>query len=243
MTRPNPAYFDFVDHVVALASSLDMTIAIVPTWGRYMNGGYHGNRILFNNDTARSFGRFLGERYPFHPFVIGGDSNRHWVKEVVHGVSLADLEFMDWGDVFEAMAQGVHEGEAAAIAALSPELAAKAKGYESFMTYHSAQQWHPDGVPTTASNQFPDADWLTVDGVQSGHYDGPKPVPADAKPGAAMTTTPETLWYSKSSYLPIRQMYAARTKDGKPRPVLELEAHYEATHHWFDVSALDRERR
>jgi hypothetical protein len=143
MARPNPAYFDFVDEVVALASTLGMTIALVPTWGRYINGGYYGDPILFDEENARSLGRFLGERYPFHPFVLGGDSNRHWnpaFNEVRNaGGDVADLPVIDFGAVTEAMAAGLREGEAAAIAALDNDLKAQAEGYETFITFHSAQ--------------------------------------------------------------------------------------------------------
>jgi hypothetical protein len=38
-TRPNRAYFDFVDYVVDEAGKLGMLVALVPTWGRYVNGG------------------------------------------------------------------------------------------------------------------------------------------------------------------------------------------------------------
>jgi hypothetical protein len=40
----NPRYFGFIDEVVALAASMDITVAIVPTWGRYLNGGLAAGR-------------------------------------------------------------------------------------------------------------------------------------------------------------------------------------------------------
>jgi hypothetical protein len=42
------------------------------------------------------------------------------------------------------------------------------------------------------------------------------------------------MWQAKSSYVPVRRMYAATRPDGRPRPVMDLEPHYEATHHWFN---------
>ena len=41
------------------------------------------------------------------------------------------------------------------------------------------------------------------------------------------------MWNGSGSYESIRKMYATLAPNGKPRPVLDLEAHYEATHHWF----------
>jgi hypothetical protein len=47
------------------------------------------------------------------------------------------------------------------------------------------------------------------------------------------------MWYARSGYIPVRKMYETRKKDGRPRPVIDLEAHYENTHHWFTVSWRD----
>jgi hypothetical protein len=51
------------------------------------------------------------------------------------------------------------------------------------------------------------------------------------------------MWYARSGYVPVRKMYETRKKDGTPRPVIDLEAHYENTHHWFTVSRRDLARR
>lgn len=46
------------------------------------------------------------------------------------------------------------------------------------------------------------------------------------------------MWYARSSYVPVRKMYHSVGPDGRPRPVMDLEAHYENTHHWFTVISL-----
>lgn len=38
-TQPNPAYFDYVDWCIDRAKERGLRIALVPTWGRYVNGG------------------------------------------------------------------------------------------------------------------------------------------------------------------------------------------------------------
>jgi hypothetical protein len=43
-------------------------------------------------------------------------------------------------------------------------------------------------------------------------------------------------WQGSSSYAPIRTMYECG--DGVIKPVIDLEPHYEATHHAFNVSDL-----
>lgn len=140
LARLNPAYFAFIDKLIPLAASLGITLWLTPTWGRYVNGGYYGSPILFDETTAHSFGTFLGERYPFHPFIIGGDSNRYWNKDTLAHISSGknpnDLEVNDFGPVYEAMAAGVREGESRIRTELSLH---GSEGYETFVTFHSAQ--------------------------------------------------------------------------------------------------------
>ena len=144
LTRPNPAYFAYVDRLISLANSLNITLVLVPTWGRYVNGGYYGGPILFESDTAYSYCRFLGERYPFHPWMLGGDSNRFWnprFNAARHaGEDLRKLEITDYGAITEAMAKGVMDGEKAAMASIDANVAKMAKDYTTFITYHSAQR-------------------------------------------------------------------------------------------------------
>lgn len=135
LSRPNPDYFAFVDRVVRLAASLDIVVTIVPTWGRYVNGGFYEEPILFNESNAYTYGRFLGERYPAHPFVLGGDSVRYWhPKTTDPKLDKSSLDIIDTGPVWEAMAKGLIEGEQEGLKGMTG-----AKGYETFMTYHSCQ--------------------------------------------------------------------------------------------------------
>ncbi len=38
-TKPNPPYFDYIDWCIDRATERGLRIALVPTWGRYVNGG------------------------------------------------------------------------------------------------------------------------------------------------------------------------------------------------------------
>lgn len=139
--RPNPAYFDFIDRVVRLAASLDITISLVPTWGRYVNGGYYETPVLFNPENAHAFGEFLGERYPFHPFVLGGDSVRYWNPATLKTImdptkDIKDLKVEDTGPVWEAMVKGLIIGEERAKKRVKE---AEVEEYKTFITYHSSQ--------------------------------------------------------------------------------------------------------
>lgn len=124
-----------------MAASLGITIWLTPTWGRYINGGYYGSPILFDEDNAHAFGLFLGERYPFHPFILGGDSVRYWnekaLAHVKEGKDPNELEVKDYGPISEAMAQGLLAGEAKAVAKLKD--VEGVMGYKTFITFHSAQ--------------------------------------------------------------------------------------------------------
>ncbi|ORY24577.1 hypothetical protein BCR39DRAFT_320021 [Naematelia encephala] len=237
LLRPNPAYFAFIDSLIPLAASLGITLALVPTWGRYVNGGYYGSPILFNTANAEAYGRFLGERYPFHPWILGGDSNRYWnvktLETVMNGGDSRELEVVDYGDVTEAMAKGLLDGEQVAREALKGDIKVKAEGYEPFITYHSAQPWLPKAAEAIASAQFPTSKWLTLDCIQSGHHDGAPSSTNGSHAQAGAGALP--MWQSRSGYLPVRKMYATSKPGGGARPVIDLEAHYEATHHFFQL--------
>ncbi|KAF0325886.1 hypothetical protein GQ607_007018 [Colletotrichum asianum] len=84
LTQPNLQYFEHVDWIVTHAAEYGILICFVPTWGRYVNWGWYGTTgyILFNEDTAEWLGRFLGNRYPGIPKMMGGDSNGFWANNV-----------------------------------------------------------------------------------------------------------------------------------------------------------------
>ena len=74
-TKPNEAYFKHVDWVVSTAHSKGMFIGMLPTWGDQVVP--RNNRpVIFNEDNARTYGRFLGTRYKDAPniiWILGGD--------------------------------------------------------------------------------------------------------------------------------------------------------------------------
>ncbi|WP_216326420.1 DUF4038 domain-containing protein [Deinococcus aestuarii] len=100
LTTPgnNPAspgeydYWDHMDYVVDEAASLGLTVALLPSWGRWVN-----NEPIFSPATARSFGTWLAQRYGDKPviWVLGGDR----VPE-----TSAQAE------VWRAMAAGIEQG-------------------------------------------------------------------------------------------------------------------------------------
>lgn len=95
--------------------------------------------------------------------------------------------------------------------------------------------WYKRCPEATASAQFPDATWLSMDCVQSGHYNGAPPKMEDNGNASQSGDIGEALelWKGAASYEPIRKMYNTLRPDGKPRPCIDLEPHYDGhTHHW-----------
>ena len=93
--QPNDAYFAHIDHVVARANALGLTVGLLPSWGRYWRDG--GSQI-FTAQSARSYGRFLGQRYRDAGviWILGGDSNVRSANERA---------------IIDAMARGLREGD------------------------------------------------------------------------------------------------------------------------------------
>jgi hypothetical protein len=72
--------------------------------------------------------------------------------------------------------------------------------------------------------------------VQTGHHDSGSP---DAENAPKVGEVHAQTGAGNLSYVPIRKMYATSRPDGTPRPVMDLEPHYENTHHFFNVRVPD----
>ncbi len=96
--RPNPAYFADVDKIIERAEQLGLYFGLLPTWGDkwHKSGGI--GPLVFNEENARRFGRFLGQRYRHSALVwiLGGD--KFVGDEEEHRI-------------LEAMAEGLREGD------------------------------------------------------------------------------------------------------------------------------------
>ena len=92
---PNEAYFAHVDYVISRANELGLTVGLLPSWGHYWRDG---NTRIFDTESARSFGRFLGARYRDAGviWILGGDSNVRSDEERA---------------IIDAMAKGLEEGD------------------------------------------------------------------------------------------------------------------------------------
>lgn len=95
--RPNEAYFQHVDYIVEKAAELGLVVGMLPTWGSYWSS-LNPEQTIFTPENARTYGRFIGERYRDRPviWILGGDSNIHTDEE---------------RRIIEAMAEGLREGD------------------------------------------------------------------------------------------------------------------------------------
>lgn len=137
--RPNEAYFAHVDWAVKRAAEYGILIALVPTWGRWVNCGWHNGPIIFNETSAESFGNFVGQRYPGLPKLIGGDSNGFWAcntsaaQEAFRDDTTVDPTTLlgpiaDTRSTWARMTKGIKEAESKA-------------GFSAFVSWHPTNMW------------------------------------------------------------------------------------------------------
>ncbi|MEF2277555.1 glycoside hydrolase family 140 protein [Deinococcus sp. YIM 134068] len=119
-------YWDHMDFMVDQAASLGLTVALLPSWGKWVdNVTTLGDEPIFTPDSARSYGRFLGERYRDRPVIwmLGGD--RHPGGGEVQAI-------------WRAMAEGIEQGVGGRDRAL---ITYHTGGYKSSAEYFHNEPW------------------------------------------------------------------------------------------------------
>jgi hypothetical protein len=97
---PNDNYFSLVDYTVDKAAADGLYMALLPTWGSWVDGKPHRiweGRKVFNARNAYLYGLFLGKRYAAKPniiWVLGGDRS-----------PVGHME------IWDVMAKGLREGD------------------------------------------------------------------------------------------------------------------------------------
>jgi hypothetical protein len=140
-TTPNEAYFTHLDYIIDKAAERGLTIALLPTWGDKLFKNTWGNGPeIFNPTNARTYGRWLANRYRTRPnivWVLGGDRNpREGSQDMA---------------VWRSMAEGIQEGVGGADRAL--------------MTFHP----QPNGTGGGAGKWFGADGWFDFNMHQNGH--------------------------------------------------------------------------
>ncbi len=93
--NPNDAYFRHVDYLVEFARQQGLVLAMLPTWGYYVN-----DVGVINRQNARVYGRWLGQRYK-------GSSNVIWVNG-------GDRIATGFEEVYRELAHGLRDGDGGA---------------------------------------------------------------------------------------------------------------------------------
>jgi hypothetical protein len=99
-TQPNEAYFELVDWTVQQALQKNMFMGLLPTWGDKVTKLWGEGPVVFSENNADVYGKFLGQRYKKHPNII-------WI---LGGDRPAMRDSLDWRPVWRAMAKGIKEG-------------------------------------------------------------------------------------------------------------------------------------
>ncbi|CAN5773909.1 glycoside hydrolase family 140 protein [soil metagenome] len=109
--QPNEKYFAYMDELIQLAAAHELYVGLLPTWGDKINHNQWGTGpIVFNEQNARIYGQYLGQRYGDYPniiWILGGD------RPAIH-------EQMDYRPIWRAMAAGIEA----------------ATNHNALMTYH-----------------------------------------------------------------------------------------------------------
>ena len=98
--KPNEKYFELVDWTVKEAMKRNMFMGLLPTWGDKVIKMWGQGPIIFTEDNAYIYGKWLGNRYKEFPniiWILGGD--RPPVNDSIDKKSL-----------WRSMAKGILEG-------------------------------------------------------------------------------------------------------------------------------------
>ena len=138
--QPNPAYFALIDFSLRKADSLDMFLALLPTWGdKLYKDSWGTGPEVFTPENAYTYGKWLGNRYRDTQniiWILGGDRNpREGSRDV---------------EIWNRMASGILDGVS------HPE--------KALMSFHP--QPRADGG---SSHWFHGEAWLDFNMHQTGH--------------------------------------------------------------------------
>jgi len=142
-TRPNEAYFAYVDELVQMAAAHDLYVGFLPTWGDKVNRRQWGvGPVVFNETKARTYGHYLGQRYR-------DQSNIVWI---LGGDRPAIFEEDDYRPVWRAMAAGIDEAtDNAALITYHPPGGRSTSAWlhdEAWLDFNMMQSGHGSGRDT-----------------------------------------------------------------------------------------------
>jgi hypothetical protein len=99
-TQPNEAYFLFLDSVIKIAADKQLYIGLLPTWGDKVTEKWGAGPVVFNEQNAYLYAKWLAVRYK-------NQSNIIWV---LGGDRPPKRDSSDWTPIWRAMSRGILEG-------------------------------------------------------------------------------------------------------------------------------------
>ena len=137
-TSPND-YWDHLDYIVQKAMDMGLYLGLLPTWGRYYVNNKDPEMRIFNEITAKSYGKFLGNRYKDYKHII-------WIL----GGDILPTKFWDARQVYRSMAEGIAEG----VTGETPEWDKAHPVWDRvIITYHGRE---------ASAEHFNDDEWLKL---------------------------------------------------------------------------------
>jgi hypothetical protein len=163
VTRPNEAYFVYLDWILETAEQYGFYVLLLPAWGQLIVGDNWGGGVFaktIREDNAYDYGRWIGNRYKNRENIIwclGGD--RHPIHRGV-----------DYRNVWRQMAEGLAKG-----------LTGRDLKYNEpdpiwqdlLITYHTCHEMET-GLCSTFSYWTDEEAWISFIMLQSGHGLKPK---------------------------------------------------------------------
>lgn len=99
-SKPNEKYFQLVDYTLQLALQENMFMALLPTWGDKVTLLWGEGPVIFNEENAFVYGKWLGDRYKNYPNII-------WM---LGGDRPPITDSIDYRPIWRAMAKGIAQG-------------------------------------------------------------------------------------------------------------------------------------
>jgi hypothetical protein len=99
-TRPVEAYWQFVDEVIQMAADKGLYVGLLPTWGDKVTPLWGIGPVIFDEESAHIYGRWLGRRYREQTNII-------WILGGDRPPVTADT---DYRPIWRALAAGIDEG-------------------------------------------------------------------------------------------------------------------------------------
>src|SRR5690606_4837880 len=76
LTKPNEYYWKHVDWIIKKAEEKGMYVGLLPTWGDKVDKQWGKGPVIFNEENAFDYGKWIGNRYKNYRNIIwinGGD--------------------------------------------------------------------------------------------------------------------------------------------------------------------------